>query len=107
MTIPDVTFPAANPDVAHIECADGSKRDPNESLGQPCHVCGHFACRIGPQGPVPCESCWTLRYIRTLLGSNITETIGLVETLTNALETQGRQLEELRARLDRANSFPI
>ena len=35
------TFPPPLPDIAHIECAAGSRRDPAENLGQPCHIYKH------------------------------------------------------------------
>lgn len=107
MTEPEVTYPVQAPGLSHVECAEGSRRDPDESLAQPCHVCGHFSCRRGPQGPVPCESCAILAYVRTVLGSNIASTVNLLEQLTGTTEKLTKTVLDLSGRIERASSFPI
>lgn len=107
MSNPDVTFPPARIDIAHVECAAGSQRDPSESLGQPCHVCGHWACRIGPTGPVPCESCQLVVYVRRIARDTSLNAIDTIGELRTAIVELNRRFDELKARVDRANAFPI
>lgn len=104
---PTVTFPPLLPDIAHVECAAGSRRDPDEALAQPCHVCGHYACRIGPQGPVPCETCGLVVFIRRTFGDRANDATNLVERIGGRLDVLERGQQELQSRIARATAFPI
>ena len=101
------TFPPPLPDIAHIECAAGSRRDPAENLGQPCHVCEHWACRLGPTGPVPCESCQLVVYVRRIGGNVTAGAVDVVGQLGAQVTELTRRVGDLQGRIDRANSFPI
>lgn len=107
VTLPDVEFPAPNIGATHIECAAGSQRDPDESLAQPCHVCGHFACRIGPHGPIPCETCGLTVYVRTVAGNIVGGAADVVGQLRTQVANLTRRVDELEGRVYRASSFPI
>jgi hypothetical protein len=96
-------FPPVDPASTGTQCAAGSQRYPDESLTGPCHACGHFACRLGPKGPVPCEVCGVMVRLRAFAGDN-----------TEAATTALRRLAELQQRFDaleqrviRATAFPI
>ena len=100
MTLPDIQFPDSSPDQAHIECVRGSQRLPDESLAQPCHVCGHFACRIGPQGPVPCESCTLHAMIRQAYDPGAGDPSSLVARVENRLDALDQQVALLFAEVE-------
>lgn len=99
-------FPAANESIAHIECAAGSQRTPDESLSQPCHVCGHTACRIGPKGPVPCESCLIYIYVRGIFDQAAGGT-GSLQHLTDLVAHLDARQTLLERRINTADTFPI
>lgn len=83
-------YPPENENITYIECAKGSRRTPDETLSQPCHACGHTSCRIGPQGPLPCDACRLIVYVRGIYDSStggLGSVVGQLNTRLAALET--------------------
>ena len=94
----DVVFPRPNPSINNIECKDGSQRDPDESLSQPCHVCGHVGCRIGPDGPYPCEVCNLVVYARAMF-ARVGTLENRADTGQNAIQNINDELADHETRL--------
>lgn len=81
-----VKFPHPNPNINHIECAEASQRDVDDSRLLPCPVCGHTTCGWGPDGPLPCEMCSMVIYVRAIY-----------DRTGNLEQVGGQALQDLRA----------